>query len=75
MDIQGVLVLALAAAAAAFLAWRVLGPLFRGPTSSACHGCSASCEPKAAAKRSACGTPASAPRAHVVTLIRPKRPS
>jgi hypothetical protein len=65
MNLQGLIVMAIAALAACFLAWRIVGPFVRGPASSGCHGCATPCELKTVAKREPCAKPpaAAAPRA------------
>ncbi len=51
MTVQGLIVMAIAALAAAFLAWRVAGPFLRRSASSGCHGCSTPCELQPGANR------------------------
>jgi hypothetical protein len=51
MDMQGWIVLALALAAAAFLARQVLRGFLGSPASPACHGCPTACELKTAARQ------------------------
>ena len=80
VHIQGLIVLAFVALAAAFLAWRVVGPFVGGSSSSGCHGCSTPCEMKTTAKRKPCAEPSASVRLHVVKtpipsarhLLRPK---
>jgi hypothetical protein len=60
MTIQGLFVVAIAALATAFLAWRVIGPFVRN-SSPGCHGCSTPCELKTASRRTPCVPPGQVP--------------
>lgn len=68
MNLQGLIVIAITALAACFLAWRIIGPFVRGPASSGCHGCATACELKTAAKRQPC---AEVPSAVSISRVRP----
>lgn len=58
MTFQGWIVVVLTALAAAYLAWRVLGPLLgRGAEAGGCHGCSG-CDLKAGTKQAPCAADA-----------------
>jgi hypothetical protein len=56
MNMQNVGVLILAALAAVFLGFRVVGPLVRRSVPSSCHGCSAACGAKTSETRQPCDT-------------------
>lgn len=73
MHLQGMVVMAIAALAAAFLAWRVAGPFVRGSASSGCHGCSMPCELKTIANRKPCGDSATLAVVRVVKRAGPKQ--
>lgn len=74
MSLQGLIVVAIAALAAAFLAWRVVGPLVRGAASPGCYGCSTPCELKTIANRKPCDHAATPVALRVMRPADPDQP-
>ncbi len=74
MALQSVIVVALVAAAAAFLAWRIIGPFLRDSPASGCHGCGTPCEMKTAARTKPCADPGAPVPARLFTPSSPERP-